>query len=256
MLSPPLPGSAAPTSGAWAAGGLRTRSRLGRRPDLLQSSRARERIDTPPVALTASAHLRRGRRRCDPLISRSRCGPLVLGCRVTAGGNPASASRDFSGSDEFLAILPTWARRFRRRAFSASLSGARHGFAPMRKGQAGQVSAMHFLTSSTEPLQQSRQRKRSAASGVIGSCPSARNSSGFIFQGSRATDWLPALALGPSVISGGVVISIRQAISGCRASSKMSPPVRTVGTLGTQETPSSLRPKSPCDRERAPPRTT
>ena len=36
------------------------------------------------------------------------------------------------------------------------LSGARHGFLPVRKGQAGQVSAVPFLTSAAEPPRSSR----------------------------------------------------------------------------------------------------
>jgi hypothetical protein len=38
----------------------------------------------------------------------------------------------------------------------------RHGFSPMRNGQAGQNTAMHLRTSSALPPQQSRQRSRSA----------------------------------------------------------------------------------------------
>ena len=75
--------------------------------------------------------------------------------------------------------------RSRRRALSASLSGARHGLVPMRKGQLGHLTAAHLRTSSLEPPQQSRQCARIAAAGAIGACPSARSSSGPIFRGSR-----------------------------------------------------------------------
>jgi hypothetical protein len=47
-----------------------------------------------------------------------------------------------------------------------------------------------------------------AASGVIGSCPSPRNSSGFIFSGSRAMGRQSDLIPVPIAISGGVVISL------------------------------------------------
>jgi hypothetical protein len=60
------------------------------------------------------------------------------------GGNPEFGRCDSSGPDEFLTFLSTRARRFGRRAFSASLSGARHGFVPMRKDQLGHLTAVYY----------------------------------------------------------------------------------------------------------------
>jgi len=113
----------------------------------------------------------------------------------------------------------------------------------MRKGQAGQLSATHFLTSSAEPPQQSIQRRRRAASGVIGTCPSALSSSGFSFRGSRATDSLPDLASRPSAISGGLAISweagvVKNVTAGADG--------RDVADAGD---PQRSAPKLPCDPE-------
>ena len=80
-----------------------------------------------------------------------------------------STPRDFSGCGEFPALFATRAMRSRRRARWASLSGARHGLAPKRKGQLGHLTAVHLRTSSLEPPQQSRQCARiAAAGGAIG----------------------------------------------------------------------------------------
>jgi hypothetical protein len=90
------------------------------------------------------------------------------GAEIGAEGDAASAPRGFSGCGEFPALFPTRAIRSRRRALSASLSGARHGLAPMRKGQLGHLTAVHLRASSLEPPQQSRQCARIAAVGAIG----------------------------------------------------------------------------------------
>jgi hypothetical protein len=109
----------------------------------------------------------------------------AAGAEIGAEGDAASTPRGFSGCCEFPALFTTRAMRSRRRALSASLSGARHGLVPIRKGQVGQLVAVHLRTSSLEPPQQSRQCARIAAAGVIGACPRARSSSGPIFRGSR-----------------------------------------------------------------------
>ena len=97
----------------------------------------------------------------------------------------AAGPRGFSGCGEFPALFPTRAMCSRRRARSASLSGARHGLAPVRNGQLGHLTAVHLRTSSLEPAQQSRQCALITAVGAIGACPSVRSSSGPIFRGSR-----------------------------------------------------------------------
>ena len=101
----------------------------------------------------------------------------VAGAEIGAEGDAASTPRGFSGCGEFPALFTTRAMRSRRRALSASLSGARHGLVPTRKGQLGQFTAVHLRTSSLEPPQQSRQCARITAVGAIGPCPSARSSS-------------------------------------------------------------------------------
>jgi len=107
------------------------------------------------------------------------------GAEIGAEGDATSGPHGFSVCGEFPAIFPMRTIRSRRRARSASLSGARHGLVPKRKGQLGHLTAVHLRTSSLEPPQQSRQCARIAAAGAIGICPSARSSSGSIFRGSR-----------------------------------------------------------------------
>src|SRR5580692_9054682 len=63
------------------------------------------------------------------LISHGRLASSA-GTEIGAEGDVASTPRGFSGCGEFAALFPTRTMRFRRRARSASLSGARHGLAP------------------------------------------------------------------------------------------------------------------------------
>ena len=65
------------------------------------------------------------------------------------------------------------------------LTGARHGLVPIRNGHDGQLRAMQERTSPGCPAQQSRQCARIAASGEVGSWPSARRSACDILRGSR-----------------------------------------------------------------------
>jgi hypothetical protein len=109
----------------------------------------------------------------------------LQGAEIGAEGDATSGPHGFSGCGEFPAFFPTRAMRSRRRARSASLSGARHGLTPKRNGQLGHFRAVHRRTSSLELPQQSRQCARIAAAGAIGIYPSARSSSGSIFRGSR-----------------------------------------------------------------------
>jgi hypothetical protein len=61
-----------------------------------------------------------------------------------AEGDAASTPRDFSGCGEFPALFPTRAMRSRRRALSASLSGARHGLAPDAEGPVRASHCVHL----------------------------------------------------------------------------------------------------------------
>ena len=58
----------------------------------------------------------------------------LQGAEIDAEGDATSGPHGFSGCGEFPAFFPTRAMRSRRRARSASLSGARHGLAPKRNG--------------------------------------------------------------------------------------------------------------------------
>jgi hypothetical protein len=76
------------------------------------------------------------------------------------------------------------------------LAGWRQGLAPMRKGQAGHLTAVPRATSLAWPAQQSRQRARWACSGLMGSWPASLNSSCVISRGSLPTG-LPWCSLRP-----------------------------------------------------------
>ena len=72
----------------------------------------------------------------------------AAGAEIGVEGDAVSTPRGFSGCGEFPALFTTRAMRSRRRALSASLSGARHGLVPTRKGQEGHPTAVHLRTSS------------------------------------------------------------------------------------------------------------
>ena len=98
-------------------------------------------------------------------IARVAVGAILADFRVAAEGDATSGPHGFSVCGEFPAIFPMRTIRSRRRARSASLSGARHGLVPKRKGQLGHLTAVHLRTSLLEPPQQSRQCARIAAVG-------------------------------------------------------------------------------------------
>jgi hypothetical protein len=130
----------------------------------------------------------------------------LQGAEIGAEGDATSGPHGFSGCGEFPAFFPTRAMRSRRRARSASLSGARHGLAPKRNGQLGHFRAVHRRTSSLELPQQSRQCARIAAAGAIGICPSPRSSSGSIFRGSRPIRRPSGPASVPSATSASLLV--------------------------------------------------
>jgi hypothetical protein len=103
--------------------------------------------------------------------------------RVVAGR--ASSSSELSPPPLRGAPKPRLIATWRRTSRCSSVSGARHGFLPVRKGQDGQAIATHLRTSSDDPAQQSRHFARIALIGDIGSQPIRINSSWRICRGSR-----------------------------------------------------------------------
>jgi hypothetical protein len=146
--------------------------------------------------------------------------------------------------------------RSRRRALSASLSGARHGLVPMRKGQLGHPTAVHLRTSSLEPPQQSRQCARITAVGAIGACPSSRSSSGPILRGSRPIRRPSDSASVPSAILASLLMRAPPAC--CQAKSRPSVPSRSrglaflVGAGGLEPGRADERPSALAGGERIP----